>query len=250
VGTRVIESDAAGGGPGGRGRPSAWAASRRLLATYGLFERGVLEAAVVDNGGNLPQAEAEARRRRLVGWIDEEDLASSIGSIGLEFLRTRVGGAAEADYRDSLVALETAAALAWALGRRRSLGAVDAFTDPLALATALPMPFGPAPPFAGARLVPDDALRGRYAYLRRWHWRAEIALSKAFATDGSAAVRVGIVRVAAHRAFEDGIIDEIEEGDFPVRGAPFRSLSDEEADRVATVTGARASALAWLLGED
>lgn len=236
--------------PGRRGRPNSLLVARRMMAAYGLFERGVLEAAASVNGGEMPLSEAESRRRELLAWVEEGDLASSLGAGGLEFMRTTVGAAAEADYRDSLVSLEFAAALAWALGLRNALGPVDAFTDPLALAAALPEPFGPAPPFTGAmRLVPDDALRGALHYCNRWCWRAEVAMSKAFSFNGAAESLAGTVRVAALRAFEEGIIDAVLDGDFPLNGVPFRKLSSGDADRVATVTGARAAALAWLLGD-
>lgn len=236
--------------PGRRGRPNPLEAARRMMAAYGVFERGVLEAAASVNGGEMPLDEAEGRRRELLAWMEEGDLASSLGPGGLDFMRTPVGAAAEADYRDSLESLEFAAALAWALRLRRSLGPVDSFTDPLALAAALPEPFGPAPPFSVAiRTVPDGALRGALHYCNRWCWRAEVALSNAFSFDGLAAMRAGTVRVVARKAFEEGIIDEVLDGDFPLNGVPFRNLSRDEAERVATVTGTRASALAWLLGD-
>ena len=91
-----------------------------------------------------------------------------------------------------------------------------------------------------------------------WHWRSRtrqlVEEGRPFSADEPMMKAAGfrsfddIVRIAAQKAHQDGVIPPPIDLDFPVKGKAYRDLTVDEWSEVRSITTERHFALNWLCG--
>ena len=158
-------------------------------------------------------------------------------------------------HRDAGWRVECAATLMWALGIIDAWPAIDVQTDP-DLLKEVPVEsigwFTRTP-----KLRPQGEIEEKRDLLEFWHWRVRtrglIERGYPFEPDENM-VAAGIrglddvIRVSAERAYQEGDVPEIMDGDLVFLGKPFRALPVEEYQLAASIIMERHRALNWLCG--
>ena len=150
--------------------------------------------------------------------------------------------------------IEAALVLAWALRRIANLPPYDVDVNPQFLKS---LPKDPAEFIATAELRPQAEINKRRDVAELWHWRSRtrqlIERGDPFPSNQDFKRRGlrsydDIVRLAAAKAAQDGVIDEPINGDFPAFGKAYRDLSEQEWSKIRSITMERHFALNWLCG--
>jgi hypothetical protein len=150
--------------------------------------------------------------------------------------------------------LESACVLAWALGLIETLPPWDAPAD-RGLLSKVPIPAELAAFRARARLRPIEDLERARSVAELWSWRGRtreleeggFTLPDDLARDGVKKLE-DLVRVTAAHAQVEGAIEQVVDGDFPVRGRAYREIDETTGAILRTIAAERLRALDWLSG--
>jgi len=150
--------------------------------------------------------------------------------------------------------IEAALVLAWALRRIANLPPYDVDVNPQFLKS---LPRDPSELIATAELRPQAEIDRRRDVAELWHWRSRtrelnergepFPSNLDFRRRGLRSFD-DIVRLAAAKAAQDGVIDQPIDGDFPAFGKAYRDLSEQEWAKIRSITMERHFALNWLCG--
>ena len=216
----------------------------RLIVLGAVCRRAVLEL-----GSAEEIEEPETERFDLLAWLRAEGLAGAISAEERRVLETRVGDAREEDTAEASWRAEALVALAWAGGLVAAIGPYDEPADPQAALALIPSPWDKTGAFRAAlRLRSEEEIAAELERAELWHWRVRTAVR---ARHGDAAERAEldeIVREVAGAATHAGFLPRLIDGDFPIRGRPYRVLDEDGVEAVGEIAYQRHYALSWVCG--
>lgn len=151
--------------------------------------------------------------------------------------------------------LEGVAVLAWATGIIEEMPPYDRAASREIL-QRVPAPQSLATARADATLRSDEDLEGARTVAQLWAERARLydlaangfTLPEDLQQEGVKSLD-DVVRVTTAHAVMDGAIGSPIEGDFPVRGGPYRKIEEPVAMELQTIAQERLRALRWLTGD-
>ena len=226
-------------------RPASEVATR-LLLLVATANRAALEAG--PDPAHLQEREAD--RFDLIHWLTAERLLDGASSIERVILIAPLGGIDSDQLATASWAGEGAVVLAWALGMTGKIPTYGPSSNVRIAFPGLPEPWGETDSFLQtARLRDEEQLAHERERAEIWHWRAETeALRRtdhSDETDRETLVAVADVAVEAHQA---GLLSAVVDGDFPVDGQPYRTLSEATAETLAAIAFERLRGLNWTCG--
>lgn len=243
-------------------------AAGKLLVLVAVARRGYLEQrqqAVDDEDDSGDDQEpidagaAETERFDLNHWLAEEKLTAWADSFEQSVLRTPIGGLDHQDAIDATWAIEAAAALAWALGKLPHVPRFDTPVDAAAVIDAIPVPWSRTTEFRNeatlrgeediAKVREQAELWADRADTQRWLQAGDMLDEADGPGDpsilGDLESAVADTAAAARAA---GLLPPLQEGDFPTRFGPYRTLGHDEVDELEALANQRLHALNWLCG--
>lgn len=245
-------------------RPSAADAARRLVVLKYVIgyavagpPRDMLESLFEKWSADDRQkfsADAEARREQFWEPVRQSGLWQYVTPAERELAATTMVTMTAEQQIHASWRLESAHVLTWALGLTPHLLPFDVQADSELLKE---IPSQDLPRFfSSARLRDARQIDQARELAELWHWRSRtrqlIEQGDKFPPELQTSPPGfksfdDIVRFTARNLAEEGRMQPLDE-DFPVRGKPYRNLSDEEWSEVRSITMERHLALNWLCG--
>jgi hypothetical protein len=222
-------------------RPAALVARRATLIAA-LLRRAALEV-------GLSVGDPEAERFDLGAWTASEGLPALATTEEAETFTAPLGALDPIQIDQATWEAEALVALAWALGLVESIPPYDEIADPLPALNALPAPWDSLAQFArSAKLRPVDDLATERERAEVWRWRALAEMTRRDGTPEEKRDVQTMLRDLAGEASASGLIPPLVDGDFAVKGRPYRRISDEDLDELAELAFQRLRALNWACG--
>lgn len=245
-------------------RPDSHDAARRLailkfvvLHATTAMPRGMMQA-IFEGGDEREKAnftrEVEQMRNALQNALRTSKLWDQVSPNERTFFSTTAITMTQRQRIEASWRIEAALVLAWALRRIANLPPYDVDVNPQFLKS---LPKDPSEFIATAELRPQAEIDRRRDVAELWHWRSRtrelIERGEPFPSNQDFKRRglrsfEDIVRLAAAKAAQDGVIDEPINGDFPAFGKAYRDLSEQEWAKIRSITMERHFALNWLCG--
>lgn len=245
-------------------RPDSHDAARRLtilkfvvLHATTAMPRGMMQA--IFEGGNEEEKanftrEVEQTRNALQNALRTHRLWDLVSPDERTFFSTTAITMTQRQRIEASWRIEAALVLAWALRRIANLPPYDVDVNPQFLKS---LPRDPSELIATAELRPQAEIDRRRDVAELWHWRSRtrelnergepFPSNLDFRRRGLRSFD-DIVRLAAAKAAQDGVVDEPINGDFPAFGKAYRDLSEQEWAKIRSITMERHFALNWLCG--
>jgi hypothetical protein len=192
------------------------------------------------------------RRDQFRQRLREMGLAQFLTPKEIQILDSTIATMTDRQQIDAGWRVESAQVLMWALNLLLAIPSMDNIASKAILKL---IPADSALFISQAELRPAEEIRQARDVAELWHWRSRTRqLMERGDKFPEASMRDGIqsfediIRVAAEKAAEDGVIPEPIDDDFPVRGVAYRDLSKKDWSRVRSISVERHFALNWLCG--
>ncbi len=219
-------------------------AAERMIVLGSVCRRTFLE----ERPEGVEDGDAEGERFDLAAWLIEEGIEAAATPRERGLLGTRVGGLLPDLVADASWQTEALLALGWALRLVETMPPYDAAADPAALLRVVPAPWESTEAFRrGAQLRDETEIAIERERAELWHWRAEVEnLLRDAAVDRSEPLAA--IEEVGREAAATGLVPSLLDGDFPVRGRPYRDAQPAVLGELGAVAAERVLALNWLSG--
>jgi hypothetical protein len=196
----------------------------------------------------------ESQRDKYWGALKQLGLWERLSPIEREFAATTAVTMSETQHINASWRMESAGVLLWSLSLVDSLPPYDTEAT---LDLLKRHPTNPVSAFLdNAELRSYEVIERQREIAELWHWRSRTRQLEergdVSSVDESAGQLVrsfdDIVRVTATKAFDDGNLTQILEGDFVAFGQPYRLLNPKEWSAATSIASERHFALNWLCG--
>jgi hypothetical protein len=182
-------------------------------------------------------------------WLADQQLNNRLTAQERRVIDAVPGQIPPADLADAEMASESLVTLAWAAGLDARLPPVDEPADPRRLLDQLPSPWDSVQSFIdGLKLRPEGDIAMERERAELWLWRATIEPERREASGQVRAEIEAIIKDAARESQQAALINDLRAGDFAIAGQPFRQLTPDQHDLVATIAAARLRTLNWTCG--
>ena len=190
------------------------------------------------------------RSEQLVTFMKAYDLWDRMTKEEREFIKSTPMTMKPQQHLNAMWRMESAIVLIWALGRLTEFPVFDAQTNTDLLKD---IPYENINEFLdSAVLIPEGEIEKRRSLAELWHWRSRtrelIEKGQQLPSGTPYASFNEIVSIAANEAYKRGDLSQVLDDDFPVRGKPYRILTEEEWSEIRSITIERHHALNWLCG--
>ena len=225
----------------------------RILVLAVVCRRGFLEGSPGEVAGDEEVGDeledVETERFDLAAWLREEGIDGAATATERSLLHTRVGSLTPDAVSQATWGAEGLVALAWSVNFVADAPTFDAPTDPGPLLTRLPSPWDSVRTFlSGLGIRPESAIIDERERAELWHWRVGVeAVYRQAAEDERRELRRVILEVARD-AENGGILPNLADNDFPVRGRPIARISAPQLDDLTAIAAERLRALNWVCG--
>jgi hypothetical protein len=184
---------------------------------------------------------------KLASWMERESLADKLTDDERALLTRPVGSWPDDAVVGASWRIEALAVLLWAMSRLDPLPALWAPAVADDVWSAVPLFATVDELLDGVSLRADDEVDRvrRGAGVWRWRARTELLHRAGVEPDSGEAYDV-MVRRAADRAVEAGLVPNVIDGDFGTPDAALRDLDDEALRALASATLEREHAVVWL----
>jgi hypothetical protein len=220
--------------------------ARRLIVLATLCRRAFLESPPgIASLEEDPQTEAFD----LVTWLAEYDLEPTLTASERRLLNAPVGSLLPEESRAATWNAEALLALGWAGGLLPTLSEPTEPGDPQPILGSVPAPWqSPAAWIGSFGLRSEENIARERERAEVWLWRAEIEDERPHLTGRRLAELETDLRDVVRESIATGLLARGVRDDFPVGGAPFRSLDEDWVDLIAGIAAVRLHALNWLCG--
>lgn len=186
----------------------------------------------------------------LTWWLVKQDILHHQTEWEKKCFRKALGLWSTDLISESVWRVEALTALLWALGFTGEIPPYDTLVLVEDVLVGLPF-FQPIDDFLAAAALPDPGeIRRQRDIAELWLWRAGLELlwrEGLREKDGQAISEQ--IRQGARLLADEGLADPVA-GDFPVRGEPYRKLSDSDVETLANLALERHHALNWVLTDE
>lgn len=233
---------------------SARTVAYRSLCLGALLRRSGLEISMT-RLSELPEeirvgwrSEHEGIHQRLREWLQEEKISNYFSSNEQQLIDAELGDWQQMDLINVTWRVESLGMMLWALDVVEA-PYYDTQFDPDTLLEPLDL-LNPTIDFIWQATLrePEIILQAR-DLAEMWHWRSRTTqLRKRGVTPPDGKSFDDIIRTMAEKAYAEGNIPEILDGDLPVFNKPYTQLTEDEYTAVTSIAMERHYAMNWICG--
>lgn len=230
------------------GHPEENETARRALCLGALVMRGKFETIAASGSPEMITGH-EGMATQLNIWLADEGLISSQSAMEKPLVSKALGAWSRQETIDAAWRANSLGVILWALSQFDMLPEWDTQFTPQETIKPLNL-FAPTKAFLDkVSLRPEAEVEKARDLAELWHWRARVW--KAQQRGPVSAIGIDLqqaVLAAAAEAFENNKISELIDGDFPIFGKAYSTLTAEEHAEANSIAIERHYALNWLCG--
>jgi hypothetical protein len=233
----------------------ARAVAYRALCLGALLQRASDEVIIQNLDGIFPFDQVldqvtethQHHQLKLQDWLENEGIAPYLSSAERHLLRKAPGAWSERTLINVNWRIESLGVMLWALRRLDTIPSCDTRFELDDVLQPLDM-FSPTIDFIWcATLRPEADLFALRDRAELWNWRSRATeLARMGVRPPEGVTFREIIRFTAERAYRDGKLDYLIDGDFPAFGKPYAHLTDDEYTLISALAYERYSACNWL----
>ena len=213
-----------------------------MLCLDMLQHRRVAEEAFLKAPSDDDLAEHEEEVDAMISFLRESGLWEFLSDEEILAFETPLGEWKDSQYTDVVWRIESLAVITWSLGLIRQLPSFDEPFESEALEDVLDID-------NWVELVSQASLRDQGEIERfrdaaaLWDWRAQVGTPPYESSEDEVQITE-----ETKLAQEAGLVSNLAQGDLVALGRPYRDLSEDELEEMASIALERHHALNWLCG--